>query len=235
MDQKNLIVAIVLSLVILLGFQYFYELPRMRAQQEAQQAQQALQALQAPTPARPAGADAPPIPGAPSSSTAPSSELDRATVVGKPDRVRIQSPRVSGSIALEGARLDDVVLTTYRETTDPTSPPINLLNPPGTPDPYYVESGWVPQDRTLAVPDNKTRWTADRPTLTPEQPVTLSWDNGHGLRFSRQYALDRDFMFTVTSRVENTGAQPVTLLPYALIARSGTPTGPSGRCGTAGS
>jgi YidC/Oxa1 family membrane protein insertase len=81
----------------------------------------------------------------------------------------------------------------------------------------------VPQDRTLAVPDNKTRWTADRTTLTPEQPVTLSWDNGHGLRFSRQYALDRDFMFTVTSRVENTGAQPVTLLPYALIARSGTP------------
>ena len=221
-DQKNLIVAIVLSLVILLGFQYFYELPHMRAQQAAQQTQEALQALQAP--ARPAapGAELPAIPGAPTAPGAPI-ELDRAAIVDQPGRVHIQSDRVSGSIALEGGRIDDITLVTYRQTTDPNSPPITLLNPIGTPDAYYAESGWVAQDRDIAVPDAKTRWTADRSTLTPQQPVTLSWNNGQGLRFSRQYALDRDFMITVTSRVENSGSRPVALLPFALIARSGTP------------
>ncbi|MBI3513113.1 MAG: membrane protein insertase YidC [Proteobacteria bacterium] len=230
-DQKNLVVAIVLSLVILLGFQYFYELPRMRAQQDAQQvqqaAQQAQQALQAPRPGA-TGAGVPTIPGAAVEPAAPA-KADRAAIVAQSPRVRIQSARVTGSIALEGGRIDDVTLATYRRTTDPQSPPITLLNPAGTfnaagtPEGYYVESGWVPEDRETAVPDDKTRWTADRTTLTPEQPVTLTWDNGQGLRFTRQYALDRDFMFTVTSRVDNATGRPVTLLPFALIARNGTP------------
>jgi YidC/Oxa1 family membrane protein insertase len=231
LEQKNLVVAIVLSLVILLGFQYFYELPRMRAQQEAQQAQQAQQAPQAPPgqPARPAsppagapGVGVPSVPGVPVEPAA-QARHDRAEIVNQPGRVRIQSPRVTGSIALEGARIDDVVLPGYRETTDPNSPPITLLNPAGTEDAYYAESGWVPEARDVAVPNDKTVWRADRSTLTPEQPVTLSWDNGQGLRFTREYTIDRDFMITVTSRVENAGTRPVSLLPYALILRSGTP------------
>jgi len=220
LEQKNLIVAIVLSLAILLGFQYFYELPRMRAQQAAQQGQQA---LQTPAPERGAApnASAPAIPGAPVTPGA-AAELDRAAVVAQPDRVQIRSSRVGGSIALEGGRIDDITLMTYRETVDPGSPHVTLLNPPGTPDAYYAQAGWLAQDGA-AMPTDKTRWTADHKTLTPEQPVTLSWDNGQGLRFSRRYALDRDFMITVTSRVENTGSQTVTVSPYALIARSGTP------------
>ena len=218
-DQKNLVVAIVLSLVILLGFQYFYELPRMRGQQEAQQAQQA---QQAPSATRPASPDAV-VPTAPGGVAQAPAVLDRNAVLTRQERVRIQSPRVTGSIALEGGRLDDVTLPTYRQTTDPNSPPIDLLNPAGTQDAYYAESGWVPEDGAVAVPNAATRWSADRTTLTPEQPVTLRWDNGQGLRFTRQYALDRDFMITVTSRVENTSGRPVTLMPYALIARSGTP------------
>ena len=220
-DQKNLVVAIVLSLVILLGFQYFYELPRMRQQQEIKEAQQAQQAQQAPTAARP-NANAPSVPGAPAASAAPTA-LDRGAIVAQPGRVRIQSPRMVGSIALEGGRIDDVTLPTYRETVSPSSPPITLLNPAATPDAYYAEVGWVPETSGVAVPNDTTRWTADRTTLTPDQPVTLSWDNGQGLRFTRKYALDADFMITVTSTVENTGAQPVGLLPYALMSRSGTP------------
>ncbi len=223
-DQKNLVIAIVLSLVILLGFQYFYELPRMRAQQEAQPTQQAQQAQQVPATTRPANPNAavPAAPGAPATAAAPA-RLDRAAIVAQPDRVRIQSPRVAGSIALTGARLDDVTLVSYRETTDSNSPPITLLNPAGLADAYYAEAGWVPEAHDVAVPDDKTRWTADRTTLTPDRPVTLSWDNGQGLRFVRQYAIDNDFMITVTSRVDNTSSRPVTLMPYALILRSGTP------------
>ena len=224
-DSKNLVVAIVLSLVILLGFQYFYELPRMRAQQEAQQAQQAIQqaqqAQQVPRPGA-VGSSVPTIPGT-AVEPAAAAKVDRAAIVGQSGRVRIQSSRIIGSIALEGGRIDDITLVTYRQTIDPQSPPITVLNPTGTPDAYYVEVGWVPGDGATTVPNDKTRWTADRTTLTPEQPVILTWDNGQGLRFTRQYALDRDFMITVTSRVENSTTQPVTVLPYALIARSGTP------------
>jgi YidC/Oxa1 family membrane protein insertase len=221
LDQKNLIVAIVLSLAILLGFQYFYELPRERARQAAQQAQQAAEALQKPVTPAP-GANVPSVPGAPSAA-AVAPALDRAAVVGQPDRVQIRTDSVTGSISLVGGRLDDVTLVKYRETTDPNSPHVELLNPAGTPDAYYAESGWVAPDNGAPVPDAKTRWTADRTALTPQQPVTLSWDNGQGLRFTRQYAIDADYMITVTSRVENTGTKAITLLPYALIARSGTP------------
>src|SRR4051794_37696523 len=121
LEQKNLIVAIVLSLVILLGFQYFYEMPRMRAQQEALQAQQALQAPQTPAAPRPG---APGVPGVPGSvvDAGAQAQLDRAAILAGPDRVRIQSPRITGSIALIGARLDDVTLSTYRQTTHPDSP-----------------------------------------------------------------------------------------------------------------
>jgi YidC/Oxa1 family membrane protein insertase len=116
-----------------------------------------------------------------------------------------------------------VTLSTYRQTTNPDSPPIVLLEPFGTPNAYYAESGWVAEDPAVAVPDGKTKWTADRGQLTPEQPVTLTWDNGQGLRFIRQYAVDRDFMITVTNKVENGSGKAVNLLPYGMIARSGTP------------
>src|SRR5438045_6930222 len=103
MDQKNLIVAIVVSLAILLGFQYFYELPRMRAQQEAQQAQQA---QQAPAPAGQtgqAGLPTPAVPGtAPATAPVP---LDRAGLLAQSPRVRIESSRMVGSIALRGGRI----------------------------------------------------------------------------------------------------------------------------------
>src|SRR5579871_110396 len=165
-DQKNFVIAIVLSLVILLGFQYFYELPRMHAQKAAEEAQQAEPAQQKPPTARPGPSGSVPsgtVPGVsvPGAAQTPAA-LDRATILKSQARVRIESPRVTGSIALEGARLDDVTLATYHETTDPKSPPITLLNPAGTPDAYYAESGWVPEDRGVLVPTAETRWTADR-------------------------------------------------------------------------
>jgi len=224
-DQKNLVIAIVLSLVILLGFQYLYELPHMRAQKAAEEAQQTQLAQQAPSTAKPVppGASVPAPAAAPGAAAQTPAALDRDAILKGQARVRIDSPRVTGSIALEGARIDDITLATYHETTDPKSPPITLLNPAGSADAYYAETGWVPEDHAVPVPTAETRWTADHDTLTPDQPVTLSWDNGQGLRFERRYEIDRDFMITVTSRVTNTSAQPVSLMPYGLILRAGTP------------
>jgi YidC/Oxa1 family membrane protein insertase len=222
MESRNMIVAIVLSIAIILGFYYFFELPRMRAQQAAIEAQRAaqqteqVQNAQAPAPS----ATAPtPSGGIAASAAAPT----RAEALAASPRIRINSARLTGSIALTGARIDDLVLDDYKLTTDPKSPKIELLNPATGKDAYYAEFGWLSPDSSIAVPGPDTVWQASSNTLTPDQPVTLSWDNGAGLRFERTIALDRNYMFTITQRVVNQGSAAVTFYPYSRILRAGTP------------
>ncbi len=231
MEQKNLILAIVLSLAILFGFQFFYETPRLRQQQAAQQA--ALQVQQTEQLAQGGVAALPATPGAPSATpsatpsvpgvTAIPPAADRETVLGRAPRIVIEAPRVTGSIALEGGRIDDITLLDYRETVEPSSPHITLLSPIGANNAYYAEFGWTGVDRLTKLPDSKTRWTADRDRLTPSQPVTLAWDNGEGLRFTKTLSLDANFMISVTQRVENTGGASTTLHPFGLVKRNGLP------------
>ncbi|MCC6470534.1 MAG: membrane protein insertase YidC, partial [Alphaproteobacteria bacterium] len=224
MDQKNLFVAIALSIAIVLGFHYLYDRPRVQQQQQQQQQQQAQTTPAAPT-APGANAPAPgAVPGtAPAAS--PAAARDRDQVIGETKRVKIDSPRLLGSIALTGGLVDDVVLKDYRETVEPDSPRIKLLSPPGTADAYYAEFGWTaaPGSDAPKLPDSSTVWTADRDVLTADKPVTLTWDNGAGLKFSRRYAIDANFMLTVTQKVDNAGGAAVTLFPYSLVSRAGTP------------
>ncbi len=214
MDHRNMILAIVLSIVIILGFYYFFELPRLRVQQEAMEAERAQQAEQQVAPAQ-----APTVGATGSTRPAPS----RAEALMASPRIRIDSARLTGSIALTGARLDDLVLDDYKLTTDPKSSKIELLNPVGGKDAYYAEFGWLSPEASVAVPGPESVWQASSDTLTADQPVTLSWDNGSGLRFERTIALDRDYIFTVTQRVVNQGSDPITLYPYGRIVRAGTP------------
>jgi YidC/Oxa1 family membrane protein insertase len=208
MEQRNLILAIVISIAILVGFQFFVEQPKPPAPRAQTSGQ-----------AAPSGAILPSLPGV---ATAPVVR-DRAAILTENPRVAIETPRTKGSIALVGGRIDDIVLTGYRETVDPMSPLVTLLHPLGAADAYYAEFGWSTIDPGQPVPSQDTRWTADTDKLTPTQPLTLTWDNGKGLTFIRQYAVDKDYMITVTQRVDSKAAAPVTLYPYALASRSGTP------------
>ena len=230
MDTRNLILAIVLSAAIMFGWELFFAErpvpPPPEAQRQGEEARAPAGAPVPGAPPRPAtapGIDVPTPPGAPTPSAAPS-----ADTIGRPagpvtgPRVRIASSRLHGSIALTGGRVDDVVLLDYRETLDPASPEIVLLSPQGSANAYFVDFGWVP-DGPVEVPGPETLWTAARGTLEPGRPVTLTWDNGAGLRFSKIFALDDDYMFTVTQRVENMGDLPVTLYDYGLTSRTGTP------------
>lgn len=217
-EQRNLVLAIVLSVVIILGFQFLYETPRLR---EAQR-QQAIEAeRQAATDAlRPA----PPAqtPGTPAAQ-APSAQAAEAAVAVP--RARIDNGRLHGSVSLRGGRIDDVTLADYRETVDPASPEITLLAPPGRPNPYFAEFGWVPgQGAATPVPTPETTWQAEgEQRITADAPLRLRWDNGQGQSFAQEVSLDRDFMFTVRRAVTNNGAEPVTLYPYGLLSRWGTP------------
>jgi YidC/Oxa1 family membrane protein insertase len=144
---------------------------------------------------------------------------DRTLVLGESPRVRIATPRLQGSINLKGARIDDLTLTTYRETIKKDSPPIRLLSPAGTKDAYFAGFGWSGEGLILPGPD--TVWTASGNVLAPDKPVTLSWTNGDGQRFDIKLAVDPNFMFTVEQSVSNGGTGSVAVRPYGLVSRVG--------------
>jgi YidC/Oxa1 family membrane protein insertase len=219
-DQRNLLLAILLSIVILLGFQFLYERPRMEQRQSELARQQATEQVQAP--------GAPGAPGAVPGTTgaAPGTPLDREELIAATAdrRVRIDTPRLHGSISAVGGRLDDLTLADYNTTVEPGSPEIVLLAPQQSGSPYYAEFGWVAgQGTDMPVPGPDTRWEVEGGPLTPDSPVTMRWDNGRGLIFERVFSVDRNYMFTVAQRVRNETGEPVTLFPYGLVSRHGTP------------
>jgi len=242
-EQRNFILAIALSIAVLLGWQYFIGIPRMereearRAATETQQAESRMPAADAETaPEGTAPIPAPaPIPDTPAAASrtpaavpvpgAPAAELARETALAASRRVRIETPNLAGSIALTGLRLDDLRLTGYHETVNRGSPPITLLSPVGSADPYYIEHGWtVAPGSDVAVPTSTTVWRVESgDVLAPNSPVTFAWDNGAGLTFRRTVGIDTRFMFTVTQAVDNAGLESVTLFPYALVSRHGIP------------
>ena len=226
-DQKNLIIALVLSFVILMGFQFFYEIPRMEAEQ-ARQAEIAAQQQPATgtdgaassTPGVPAVGATAPVPGDLTIGT----DLSRAQALKEAPRIAIETPTITGSLSLKGARIDDVVLRDYKETLSPGSQQIHLLEPTALRRPYYAEFGWVAApDSGVNLPNKDTVWTSGGGSLTPETPVTLTWDNGEGLVFERTITVDEHYMFSVEQKVRNAGAEQVTLFPYGLLSRGGIP------------
>ena len=139
-------------------------------------------------------------------------------------RLQIAAHRLRGSISLLGARLDDLVLTDYRETLAPNSPNVRLLEPRSEAHPYYVQYGWsAAPGEQVKLPDNDTVWTGSGGTLSAGHPVTLSWDNGAGLTFQITLSVDDDYMFDVQQSVKNATGTPVKLFPWSRIRRDYTP------------
>lgn len=206
-DQKRMFVAIALSLAVFFGFNHFFP-PTPPAEPQVETPQQA---TDAPKPIE-------------NSAKEPEETLNRNDLVQSGKRVLIKTSKIHGSINLVGARIDDVILNDYRETTNPDSPQIQLLSPTKTADPYFVDFGWISSTPGLNLPSSTTEWTSNSETLTTESPVTLHWDNGQGLTFERTISIDDMYMFSVTDRVVNKSGQTVKLNSYGQISRIGTPT-----------
>ena len=218
LDNRNLLLAIVLSIGILLVFQMMMPPPEPPPPAE-----------EAGAPGAPPGAETGAIP-TPGGLPAPSGVVPgtqpgarQPATGGQAPRIPIEDSRVSGSIPLAGARIDSITLKDYRQTPDPESPLITLLSPPGARGAFYAELGWVAADGTTPVPAGDTLWATNDRQLSRERPLKLSWDNGAGLRFARTVELADDFLLTVEQSVANDTAFPVTLYPYGLVSRSGTP------------
>jgi YidC/Oxa1 family membrane protein insertase len=230
-DNRNTILAVILSGLVLIGWQYFFNMPQME-KQRAQQAQME-QAKQAAQPGSPATGPATPQAGAPGAPNAPAATapaaaptvVNREVAIAAAPRIKIETPKLSGSISLKGARIDDLALDQFRTTVDPKSPAVVLFSPSGSPTPYYAEFGWVAAaGSTVRLPDRDTLWQQEGSgSLAPGSPVTLKYDNGDGLTFRRTIAIDERYLFTIKDDVTNVGSAPVTLYPFALISRHGTP------------
>ena len=149
--------------------------------------------------------------------TAPAKAVDTAK------RIVIDAPLVRGSFSVRGARLDDVILTSYNETLDENSENIHFLKKISSDTPFFAEFGWSSSDSGQAMPSADSLWSADRDALSPAAPVTLTWDNGQGLRFTRRISINDDYLFVFEDSVTSTLPGDITLYPYGLVRRHGTP------------
>ena len=231
-DQKNLLIAVALSMAVMLGWQMFYAGPQIKEQQQRTQRELAAKKeaeRTAPGTAQqsPATPGATVLPGAQrpaeTLSALPTGTRDEA--LAKSARIPVETPALKGSVALKGGLIDDLTLMKYHETVDPSSPNVVLFSPIGAPHAYFAEYGWQGAPRSqIALPDSETVWQAPAGAkLTPETPVTLTWDNGQGLKFARTIAIDDKYMLSIADEVENTTSSEIVLTPYARLYRFGTP------------
>lgn len=217
-NQRNLILAMVLMAVMLVGWdmgmRYYYPPVPKRAPvagAPAAGAPGAVGAAAAPKPTREGGLQAP------ADIALEKQDLKLALAAGK--RVPVDAPGLKGSINLVGGLVDDLTLARHRETIKKTSAPVRMFSPAGTPAQHYAQIGWL-GDNGVAAPTGDTVWQSDGVRLTPATPVTLRWANTTGQTFAIRYAIDADYMITATQSVTNAGGAPVSLKPFALVNRT---------------
>ena len=202
-NQKNLFLAIIISMAIIFGFQLLVPQPERAPVTEDNNAQESVSLdIQ---------------------STSSALLLDREQVLEETIRITFDNSKIKGSINLEGGIIDDLVLEEYRETLDPTSDFITYLNPLGSQDAYYLDTGWVSPDSTIELPNNKSVWKADKSSIGINDPVKLTWQNSQNIIFEKIITLDEHYLFSVDQRVINNSGKSFDLYPFGLSKRQGIP------------
>jgi YidC/Oxa1 family membrane protein insertase len=203
-DKKNIVLAVLLTALILFGWPYVSHYFFPTANPPATRIE--------------GGKTTPVAPPGTAVADGPAAVRDRTLVLKESPRVPIHTPKLTGSINLKGARIDDIVLPTYKETIAKDSPSVRLYSPSGTADAYFAGFGWSGEG--LKTPDKNTVWTAQGSALTPTSPVTLSWNNGAGQTFEIRLSVDENYMITAAQKVSNTGTGAVGVKPYGYISRA---------------
>ena len=210
-DHRNMILAIVLSAFVLFGWGFVTEHWFPAANPPATKTVDGKQ-VPLPKPQADPALDGPGIAQA------------RQAAIGASPRIKIDTPRLQGTVNLRGARIDDLVLITHEESLAGNADPVRLLSPGGSRDAYFASFGWSGQG--LVGPGPDTVWTASGTTLTPATPVTLSWDNGRGQVFQIRFSVDEGYLFTVQQRIANRSGGAVAARPWSLISRARASTDP---------
>ena len=206
-DNRNMVVFVIAAVALMLVYQMFVLGPAAKKRDAEARAAQAQAVAQSKAPTAPAAAIT----------------LTRPQALAQSPRVAIQTPNLKGSIALNGARIDDLYLTRYRQTLAKNSPPVELLSPEGSSFAFFADFGWTGAG-LAGLPGSTTPWTlAQGQVLSPGHPVVLSYASPTGLQFSRTISVDDQFMFTVSDVVANHGAAAAAIAPYGTVERHGLP------------
>ncbi len=225
-NNKNVLLATVLSVLILIGWTVFFEKPRIEKQEAAKKAATATQVAAQNVAAPASSSEVKPATTTAELTATKASEtilalknrqeiLDESTA----NRIAIESENLHGSIYLKGARFDDLTLAKYFEKSDHKNE-VSLFSPSESKDRYFADFGWVSSDKNLDLPKPDSIWKSDAAKLTPENPINLSWKNQQGVEFIITVALDKDYMFSVTQSVKNLSNTEISLASYGRINRT---------------
>ena len=210
-QNKNLILASVLSFIVIITWFILFPPPEPvpsdieSAQQQSEESKLAPNADTAKTPLI---------------------ETGETEIAVEAERIQIENELLTGAISTQGGRIDQLSLKKYRNTISEDSDIVTLLSPVGKPEAYYAAFGWAPAVgiKPDQVPDPNTIWTVvGNNILTPSSPISLVWDNGNGVKFMRKISIDEKYMFTVEQGIENNSGSEISLRPYGLLRRHGEP------------
>ena len=213
MENRNVIIAVILSTAILIGWSMYFENPNeaQKKKLEIQGKTETQTNIQKPETPQTAKAN-------------PTKAISRGDALKEGDRVLIENSNLSGSISLRGALIDDIILKNYREALDKNSKAIVLLSPKKSDEGYFIESGWATVKADVKVPDNNSIWQIrDGKKLTPSSPVTLEWNNREGVVFSKKIEVDDKYLFKVTETIRNEKNKTIELFHYSQITKSTKP------------
>ena len=204
-EQKNLLLAILVSLVVLLGFQLMFPGDKTPSNKSTTNSNV-------------------------SESIKPFPELNeeinkpREEIINESKRITINNSFIKGTLSLSGARIDDIILKNYFESLKEDSDYVKLLSPKGTDNSYFVEHGWLTNNKSdIKLPNSKTIWDSNSSEINPNNATTITWDNGEGIIFKRTLNLDKEYMFEIKQTVINNSDKDITLYPYGIINREGYP------------
>ena len=206
-DNRNLVLAIVCSALLVIGYQIFYELPKQQALEEQALLEQKDLILTAPEQTS-------------NNEKIAETSIQQTEIVNAP-RITIDTPSIEGSISLAGARIDDIVLKNYTKTLDENSSKIRFFNRIDDTKPYFAEFGWIGSEE-INLPNSTSIWKTNQSVLQPGKPVTLSYETT-SLKFTRVFEINEDYLIKITDKVKNTGISDTTLYPYGLVRRTGLP------------
>jgi len=200
-EQKNLFLAIGLSVAIIVIFQFLFPQQTAITPTESNKVEE----LQ--------------------TTTSVDNEVDinqiiktKEEIIAVDDRILINTPSLRGSINLKGAKLDDLVLLNYYKTLDKKTN-ITLFYPDGTTNPYFVEFEWKSNKINTELPGIDTQWQSNSSELTPEKPVTLYWVNNDNITFKINFKVDENYMFSVSQEIENNSNKSLNIFARRTIKR----------------
>jgi len=209
MEGKNVLLAIALSTLVLIVWATFFEAPIVKQPVDENKITEN-QDLSSPS----------------IDEKEANNEITRNDVINNTNRIKIENENIKGSISLQGALIDDITFKNYKETLDGDDNVI-FLNPKNSSKEYFIETGWASSgNEKIKLPLDDTIWKVKgNSTLTPNNPVTIEWDNGDGLIFTKKINLDEKFLFKITQSIKNNSNKSFQFYPYAQITRGSKPGG----------